>query len=344
LAELKNKPDRSRRARLPIRQKGGGRKKASLKNPKLLLDLEKLLEPATRGDPQSPLRWTCKSVRNLAGQLRAQGHAVSHMLVAELLHEQKYSLQANRKTKEGSSHPDRNAQFEYINAKATEFLQSGWPAISVDTKKKEQVGEYKNGGREWRPKGQPETVQVHDFGKQKDVPYGVYDLGQNAGWVSVGTDHDTSAFAVESIRRWWNMMGRETYPKARQLLITADSGGSNGSRVRLWKLELQKLADETGLEISVCHFPPGTSKWNRIEHRLFSFITKNWRGKPLVSHEVIVNLIAATTTKTGLRVQSQLDTGKYPKGIKVGKQEFAALQLRPDTFHGDWNYAIAPRS
>jgi hypothetical protein len=344
LAELQKKPDRSQRTRLPIRQKGGGRKKASLKDPDLLLDLEKLLEPVTRGDPQSPLRWTCKSVRKLADELRAQGHQVSHMLVAELLREQHYSLQANRKTKEGSSHPDRNAQFEYINAKATEFLKGGQPAISVDTKKKEQIGEYKNGGREWRPKGQPETVQVHDFAKQKDVPYGVYDLGQNAGWVSVGTDHDTSAFAVESIRRWWKMMGREAYPEARQLLITADSGGSNGSRVRLWKLELQKLADETGLEISVSHFPPGTSKWNRIEHRLFSFITKNWRGKPKVSHEVIVNLIAATTTRAGLRVQSQLDTGKYPKGIKVGKQEFAAIHLRPDTFHGEWNYTITPRS
>jgi len=343
LAELKKKPERSQRARLPIRQKVGGRKKASVKDPQLLLDLEKLLEPMTRGDPQSPLRWTCKSVRNLADELRAQGHEASHMLVAELLHEQKYSLQANSKTKEGSSHPDRNAQFEHINAKATEFLKSGWPAISVDAKKKEQVGEYKNGGREWRPKGQPETVQVHDFGKQKDAPYGVYDLGLNVGWVSVGTDHDTSAFAVESIRRWWNMMGREAYPEAHQLLITADSGGSNGARVRLRKLELQKLADETGLDISVCHFPPGTSKWNRIEHRLFSFITKNWRGKPLVSHEVIVNLIAATTTRTGLRVQSQLDTGKYPKGIKVGKQEFAAIQLRPDPFHGEWNYAITPR-
>jgi transposase len=343
VAELKKKPDRSRGERPPIRQKGGGRKKASLKDPELLRDLEKLVEPVTRGDPQSPLRWTCKSVRNLADELRTQGHAVSHMLVAELLHEQKYSLQANRKTKEGSSHPDRNAQFEHISGKATEFLNSGQPAISVDTKKKEQVGDYKNGGREWHPKGQPVHVQVHDFAKQKDVPYGVYDLGQNAGWVSVGTDHDTSAFAVESIRRWWIMMGRETYPDARQLLITADSGGSNGSRVRLWKLELQKLSDETGLEISVCHFPPGTSKWNKIEHRLFSFITKNWRGKPLVSHEVIVNLIAATTTRTGLRVQSQLDTGKYPKGIKVGKQEFATIQLRPDPFHGEWNYTIAPR-
>ena len=343
VAELKKKPEGSRGERPPIRQKGGGRKKASLKDPELLRDLEKLVEPVTRGDPQSPLRWTCKSVRNLADELRTQGHAVSHMLVAELLHEQKYSLQANRKTKEGSSHPDRNAQFEHISGKATEFLNSGQPAISVDTKKKEQVGDYKNGGREWHPKGQPVHVQVHDFAKQKDVPYGVYDLGQNAGWVSVGTDHDTSAFAVESIRRWWIMMGRETYPDARQLLITADSGGSNGSRVRLWKLELQKLSDETGLEISVCHFPPGTSKWNKIEHRLFSFITKNWRGKPLVSHEVIVNLIAATTTRTGLRVQSQLDTGKYPKGIKVGKQEFATIQLRPDPFHGEWNYTIAPR-
>jgi hypothetical protein len=344
LVELHKKPDRSQRTRVPIRRKGGGRKKTALKDPGLVSALEKLLEPVTRGDPQSPLRWTCKSVRNLADELRAQGHAVSHMLVAELLHEQKYSLQANRKTKEGSSHPDRNAQFEYINAKAVEFLKNGQPAISVDTKKKEQVGDYKNGGREWRPKGQPEPVQVHDFGKQKDVPYGVYDLGQNAGWVSVGTDHDTSAFAVESIRRWWNMMGREAYPDARQLLITADSGGSNGSRVRLWKLELQKLADETQLEIWVCHFPPGTSKWNKIEHRLFSFITQNWRGKPLVSHEVIVNLIAATTTRTGLRVQSQLDTSKYPKGVKVSKSEFATIQLHPDAFHGEWNYIITPRS
>ncbi len=344
LSELQKKPDRPQRARLPVRQKGGGRKKTSLKDAELLSDLEKLLEPVTRGDPQSPLRWTCKSVRNLADELRAQGHAVSHTLVAELLHEQKYSLQANRKTKEGSSHPDRNAQFEHINAKASEFLKSAQPAISVDAKKKEQVGDYKNGGREWRPKGQPELVQVHDFEKQKDTPYGVYDLGLNAGWVNVGTDHDTSTFAVESIRQWWNMMGQAAYPDARQLLITADGGGSNGSRVRLWKLELQKLADETGLEISVCHFPPGTSKWNRIEHRLFSFITKNWRGKPLVSHEVIVNLIAATTTRTGLRVQSQLDTRKYPKGIKVGKKEFATIQLSPDTFHGEWNYSILPRS
>ncbi len=344
LAELQKKRDVAQCARLPIRQKGGGRKKASLKDPALLLDLEKLLEPVTRGDAQSPLRWTCKSVRNLADELRAKGHEVSHMLVAELLHEQKYSLQANRKTKEGSSHPDRNAQFEHISAQAAEFLESGQPAISVDTRKKEQAGYPNNGRREWRPKGHQENVQAQDFAKQEDLPYGVYDLGQNAGWVSAGADHDTSAFAVESIRRWWNMMGREAYPAARQLLVTADSGGGNGSRVQLWKLELQKLADETGLEISVCHFPPGTSKWNCIEHRLLSFVTKNWRGQPLVSHEVIVSLIAATTTRTGLRVQSQLDIGHYPKGIKVGKKEFASIQIHQDTFHGEWNYAISPRS
>ena len=343
LTELQRKPEHSPGKGLPIRQKGGGRKKTSLKDPALLSDLEKLLEPATRGDPQSPLRWTCKSVRNLAAELQAQGHQVSHMLVAELLHQQKYSLQANRKTKEGSSHPDRNAQFEHINARATAFLTGGQPTISVDAKKKEQVGEYKNGGREWHPKGQPESVKVHDFEKQKDTPYGVYDLGLNVGWVSVGTDHDTAAFAVSTIRRWWAGMGAALYPKAQRLLITADGGGSNGSRNRLWKRELQAFAEESGLRIDICHLPPGTSKWNKIEHRLFSFITKNWRGKPLVSHEVIVNLIAATTTRTGLRVQRQLDTGKYPKGIKVGKQEFAAIQLLPDSFHGEWNYTISPR-
>ena len=282
-------------------------------------------------------------MRNLADELRAQGHEVSHVLVAELLHEQKYSLQANRETKEGSSHPDRNAQFEYINAKATEFLKNGQPAISVDTKKKEQVGEYKNGGREWRPKGQPEPVQVHDFGKQKGRALRSLRLGAER---RLGQRWHRSRHVSVRRREHPEMVehdGPRRVLRTRQLLITADSGGSNGARVRLWKLELQKLADETGLEISVCHFPPGTSKWNRIEHRLFSFITKNWRGKPLVSHEVIVNLIAATTTRTGLRVQSQLDTGKYPKGIKVGKQEFAAIQLRPDLFHGEWNYAITPR-
>jgi hypothetical protein len=344
LSELKQKPDRTRKIRGPrVRKQGGGRKKALAKDPSLIQDLEKLVEPVTRGDPESPLRWTCKSVRKLAEELRRLGHDASHTLVSELLREQKYSLQANRKTMEGASHPDRNAQFEHISEKVQQFLRLGQPAVSVDTKKKELIGEFKNGGREWRPKGQPEPVRVHDFGKVKDVPYGVYDLGRDAGWVNVGTDHDTAAFAVESIRQWWHMMGRQTYPQARQLLITADSGGSNGTRVRLWKLELQKLADEAGLEIAVCHFPPGTSKWNKIEHRLFSFITQNWRGKPLVSHEVIVNLIAGTTTKTGLQVKSRLDTGKYPKGIKVSQEDFATINLHPDPFHGDWNYSIRPR-
>ncbi len=343
LAELKQPPEEGGRRQVPIRRPGGGRKKTQAKDPALLRDLEKLVEPGTRGDPESPLRWTCKSVRRLAEELRRRGHQVSHTLVAELLHQLNYSLQGNRKTREGSSHPDRNAQFEHINAKVEEFLELSQPAVSVDTKKEELVGDYKNGGREWRPKGRPEAVQAHDFGKQKDVPYGVYDLGRDAGWVSVGTDHDTAAFAVESIRRWWPMMGQASYPEARQLLITADGGGSNGSRVRLWKLELQKLADETGLEVSVCHLPPGTSKWNKIEHRLFSFITQNWRGQPLVSHEVIVNLIASTTTRSGLHVRSQLDTGKYPKGIKVSQAEFATIRLRPDAFHGDWNYSITPR-
>ena len=343
LAELKQPPEEGGRRQVPIRRPGGGRKKTQAKDPALLRDLEKLVEPGTRGDPESPLRWTCKSVRRLAEELRRRGHQVSHTLVAELLHQLNYSLQGNRKTREGSSHPDRNAQFEHINVKVEEFLELSQPAVSVDTKKKELVGDYKNGGREWRPKGRPEAVQAHDFGKQKDVPYGVYDLGRDAGWVSVGTDHDTAAFAVESIRRWWHMMGQASYPEARQLLITADGGGSNGSRVRLWKLELQKLADETGLEVSVCHLPPGTSKWNKIEHRLFSFITQNWRGQPLVSHEVIVNLIASTTTRSGLHVRSQLDTGKYPKGIKVSQAEFATIRLRPDAFHGDWNYSITPR-
>jgi len=344
LLELKQTPDKARKTRgARVRRMGGGRKRTLAKDPSLIQDLEKLVEPVTRGDPESPLRWTCKSVRKLAEELQRLGHDASHTLVAELLHEQKYSLQANRKTKEGTSHPDRNAQFEHISEKARAFLRQGLPAISVDTKKKELIGEFKNGGREWRPQGQPESVRVHDFGKVKDVPYGVYDLGQDAGWVNVGTDHDTAAFAVESIRQWWNTMGRTCYPQAGQLLITADSGGSNGSRVRLWKLELQKFANETGLEIVVCHFPPGTSKWNKIEHRLFSFITQNWRGKPLVSHEVIVNLIAATTTKTGLHVKSRLDTGKYPKGVKVSKSDFASIHLRPDDFHGDWNYSIQPR-
>jgi DDE family transposase len=330
-----------------IRRPGGGRKSVKEKDHTLVADLEKLVESTTRGDPESCLRWTCKSVRRLAEELEGMGHSVSYPVVAALLHELDYSLQANRKTKEGDDHPDRNAQFEHINAKVQQYIGLKQPVISVDTKKKELVGDFKNGGREWMPKGKPQEVRVHDFAIPelgRAAPYGVYDLAQNVGWVSVGVDGDTASFAVETIRRWWQAMGKERYPQAQRLLITADGGGSNGSRLRLWKLELQRLADETGLIIAVSHFPPGTSKWNKIEHRLFSFITKNWRGKPLVSHEVIVNLIAATTTRTGLRVQSQLDTGKYPKGIKVGKEEFTAIQLHPDTFHGEWNYTIMPHS
>ena len=289
-----------------VRRRGGGRKRTIAKDPTLERDLERLVEPLTRGDPESPLRWTCKSVRNLAAELDRQGHQTSHRMVAELLHQLGYRLQANRKTKEGTSHPDRNAQFEKINRKVKRFWAHNQPAISVDTKKRELVGEFKNNGRELRPAGNPEKVRVHDFlipELGRATPYGVYDLARNSGWVSVGMDHDTAAFAVETIRRWWRSMGQTAYPQAERLLITADAGGSNGARVRLWKLELQKLADETGLRITVCHFPPGTSKWNKIEHRLFSFISQNWRGKPLVSHEVIVNLIAATTTRKGLQVQ-----------------------------------------
>ncbi len=328
-----------------IRRPGGGRKRTIERDRTLVRDLEQLIEPTTRGDPQGPLRWTCKSVRQLAAELTRQGHVTSHRMVAELLHELDYSLQANRKTLEGTRHPDRNAQFEHINARVRAALTAGEPAISVDTKKKELVGPFKNGGREWRPQGEPERVRIHDFvlpGVGRAIPYGVYDLGTNTGWVSVGIDHDTASFAVESIRRWWKWMGRRAYPRAHRLLITADAGGSNGARLRLWKVELQQLADELQLPISVCHFPPGTSKWNKIEHRLFSFISQNWRGKPLVSHEVIVNLIAATTTKTGLRVRSRLDTKTYPAGVKVSQKELEAVKLRPDPFHGDWNYTILP--
>jgi len=332
-----------------IRRQGAGRKRASLKDPTLLEDLDGLVDPVTRGDPESPLRWTCKSVRHLAEELQREGHSVSYQTVSELLHDLDYSLQANQKNLEGSHHPDRNEQFEYINRKAKRYLKQGEPVISVDTKKKELVGDFKNAGREWQLKGKPEPVRVHDFeikqpDKGKVAPYGVYDLGRNEGWVNVGVDHDTAAFAVESIRRWWRLMGRPNYPKAKRLLITADAGGSNGTRVRLWKWELQQLADETGLGISVCHFPPGTSKWNKIEHRLFSFISQNWRGKPLISHEVIINLIAATTSKTGLEVKSGLDANSYPDGIKISDHQMAELRLRRDTFHGDWNYAVLPRS
>lgn len=328
---------------LRIRKAGGGRKKTVDRDTTLKSDLEQLVEPLTRGDPESPLRWTCKSVRRLAQELKKMGHQTSHRMVAELLAELGYSLQANRKTLEGTSHPDRNAQFEHINKRVQEYLAANNPAISVDTKKRELVGEFKNTGRELRPKGQPEPVRVHDFvipELGRATPYGIYDLAQNTGWVSVGTDHDTASFAVETIRRWWYCMGRPTYPQAKALLITADGGGSNGSRLRLWKLELQNLANELGFPISVCHLPPGTSKWNKIEHRLFSFISQNWRGKPLVSHEVIVNLIAATTTKGGLRVQCELDKNAYPTGRKVSEQEFAAIRIQRDEFHGEWNYTV----
>lgn len=332
-----------------VRRKGAGRKRAVDKNPSLREDLDRLVDPVTRGDPESPLRWTCKSVRVLAEELQREGHAVSYQTVAELLHEMDYSLQANQKKLEGSQHADRNQQFEYINRKAQRYLKQGAPVVSVDTKKKELVGDFKNPGREWLPHGKPEPVRIHDFEIRrpengKVAPYGVYDLGRNVGWVSVGVDHDTAEFAVESIRRWWRWMGRRSYSTAKRLLITADSGGSNGARVRLWKWELQQLADETGLEIAVCHFPPGTSKWNKIEHRLFSFISQNWRGKPLVSHQVIIDLIAATATQTGLTVKSKIDTNIYEPGLKVSDQQMAELRLRRETFHGDWNYRLLPRS
>lgn len=329
-----------------IRRPGGGRKRTVHKDPALEKDLEYLIEPVTRGDPESPLRWTCKSVRRLADELKNMGHKTSHRMVAELLDQMGYSLQANRKTMEGKSHPDRDAQFQYIHEKLRSFQEEGQPVISVDAKKKELVGPFKNPGREWRPKGDPEEVSVYDFlalGNGKAIPYGVLDSIQNKGWVSVGVDHDTAAFAVESIRRWWNTMGCEVYSKAKCLLITADGGGSNGARVRLWKTELQRFANETGLSVSVCHFPPGTSKWNKIEHRLFSFISQNWRGKPLVSHEVIVNLIAATTTKTGLKVECGIDSNSYPKGIKVSDKELKAVNVVKDAFHGEWNYTIKPK-
>ena len=347
LRELEQ-PAPQRAAEAPrVRRPGGGRKPLVVTDPGLLAALEALVGPVTRGDPESPLRWTCKSTRRLAEELTRQGHRVGPRTVAALLHGAGYSLQANRKTREGLAHPDRNAQFEYINASVARFLMRGQPAISVDTKKKELVGDFKNGGREWRPKGDPEEVRVHDFlikGLGRAVPYGVYDLAADAGWVNVGIDHDTAAFAVESIRRWWKTIGRLRYPDAKRLLITADSGGSNGSRLRLWKRELQRLANEIGIEIAVSHFPPGTSKWNKIEHRLFSFISRNWRARPLVSYRVIVNLIAATTTRTGLSVHCELDRKRYPKGVKVSDEEMAAINIKQAMFHGDWNYTIRPDS
>ncbi len=330
-----------------VRRPGGGCKPLIETDTNLLNDLRSLVEPDTRGDPQSSLLWTCKSLTKLSRGLREMGHKIGRTLVGELLHKLEYSLQGNRKTLEGSKHPDRDAQFRYINGCVNKALAAGAPAISVDTKKKELVGDFRNAGREWRPKGSPEEVRVHDFvipELGRAAPYGVYDIAANAGWVSVGIDHDTGAFAVNAIRSWWKLMGRERYPDASTLLITADGGGSNGSRVRLWKLELQKLADELGLTITVCHLPPGTSKWNRIEHRLFSFITGNWRGKPLVSHQVIVQLIAATTTKTGLTVRCELDQNTYPAGIKVSDAEIEAVNLTRHDFHGEWNYTISPKA
>jgi transposase len=328
-----------------IRRSGAGRKRTAEQDPSLLSDLEGLIDPMSRGEPDSALRWTIKSVRRLSDELVKMGHRTSHRMVAELLHELGYSLQANRKVREGDSHPDRNAQFEYIHAKVEAFQAARDPVVSVDTKKKELVGDFKNVGRELRPMGNPEMVRTHDFPLPdlgKATPYGVYDLNDNSAWVSVGVDHDTGQFAVETLRRWWYAMGQPVYPEAKRLLITADCGGSNGSRLRLWKWELQRLADETGLAISLAHFPPGTSKWNKIEHRLFSFITQNWRGKPLISHGVIVNLIAATTTRTGLRVQSALDPNSYESGIRISKQQMEELNIRRDDFHGEWNYTILP--
>ena len=330
-----------------VRRPGGGRKSAVEKDPGLPAALERLIEPTTRGDPESPLRWTCKSLRKLTAALRGHGYTVSQRVVANLLRTLEYSLQANRKVLEGSQHPDRNAQFEYLNAQVQAQLAEGEPAISVDAKKKELVGPFKNGGRELRPQGHPEPVRVHDFVDKelgRATPYGVYDLAQNRGWVTVGIDHDTAEFAVASIARWWQGMGQAAYPNATSLLITADGGGSNASRSRLWKLELQRLANQTGLELRICHLPPGTSKWNKIEHRLFSYITQNWRGKPLVSYEVIVQLIAATTTNRGLEVRCELDDATYETGRKVSDDELAAVNLERDVFHGEWNYRIRPSS
>ena len=330
-----------------IRRPGAGPKRRADKDPTLLPDLDLLVDPATRGDPMSPLRWTCKSTRNLAGALRAQGHEVSGQTVADLLREQGYSLQVNFKTREGSSHPDRNAQFEFINGLAKAFAERDQPVISVDTKKKELVGDFKNAGSEWQPTGTPEAVQMHDFPDPrvgKAIPYGVYDIRRNEGWVNVGMDHDTPDFAVQGIKAWWQHMGSRRYPNATELMINADSGGSNSARSRGWKMALQKLADETGLRINVCHFPPGTSKWNKIEHRMFCHITRNWRARPLVTHDVIVELIANTTTQAGLTIKARLDKRVYPTGIKVTNGEFKTLNLRPATFHGEWNYVIAPRT
>lgn len=328
-----------------IRKPGGGRKRATEKDPGLLAALDALVEPATSGAPDSPLRWTSKSVRRLADELDARGHRISYRSVDTLLRESGYSLQANRKTREGPSHPDRDAQFRYLKTRVDEQQARGEPVVSVDTKKKELVGDFKNAGRQWRPQGEPELVRVHDFvipEQGKAIPYGVYDLSRDEGWVSIGIDHDTGSFAVHALERWWQVMGQPVYPEATSLLVTADGGGSNGSRLRLWKWELQQFANRSGLSITVCHLPPGTSKWNRIEHRLFSHIAMNWRGKPLVSLAVIVSLIGATTSRKGLRVRSEVDPGSYPAGIKISDAQMALLNLERHDFHGDWNYTLRP--
>ena len=335
-------PGRSRRP-------GGGRKSVTVLDATLLRDLDALVEPTAPGDPDSALRWSCQSTRTLAVALQALGHSVSHTVVADLLHQLGYSLQGNVKTREGRQHPDRDAQFRYIAEAVTRAQRRGQPAISVDTKKKELVGDFKNAGRTWRRKGEPDRVRVHDFiirdpGHGKAIPYGVYDLRRDEGWVSVGIDHDTASFAVNAIRRWWQHMGRRVYPRARSLVITADAGGSNGPRVRLWKWELQRLANQTGLTITVCHFPPGTSKWNKIEHRLFSHIAMNWRGKPLVSLAAIVSLIASTNNRSGLRVRSEIDRRHYTDGVTVTDAQMATVHLERHAFHGDWNYTISPAS
>lgn len=330
-----------------IRRLGAGRKPITESNPRLLTALEAMIDSQTRGDPESPLRWICKSTRAIAAQLAKKKHPVSHAKVAQILNELNYSLQSNRKTEEGADHPDRDAQFRHINAAVKKCLKQGIPVISVDTKKKELIGNYDNAGQQWLPAKQPKKVQGHDFPSPevpRAYPYGIYDLGRNAGFVNVGTDHDTGAFAVASIRGWWRSEGRRLYPDADMILITADGGGSNGSRLRLWKLELQKLADQSGLSLSVCHFPPGTSKWNKIEHRLFSFITSNWRGEPLRDYETIVNLIARTTTAKGLKVTCRLDRRKYPTGRKVSNEEMESINVERNKFHGDWNYVIKPKT
>ena len=330
-----------------VRRPGAGRKSITVSDPRLLAALEEMIDSQTRGDPESPLRWICKSTRAIAAQLGKKKHPVSHAKVAQILHDLNYSLQSNRKTEEGTDHPDRDAQFQHINAAVKKCLRQGIPVISVDTKKKELIGNYDNAGQQWLPAKQPKKVQGHDFPSPevpRAYPYGIYDLGRNAGFVNVGTDHDTGAFAVASIRGWWRFEGRRLYPDASMILITADGGGSNGSRLRLWKLELQKFADQTGLSISVCHFPPGTSKWNKIEHRLFSFITSNWRGEPLRDYETIVNLIAKTTTAKGLKVTCRLDRRKYPTGRRVSDEEMENVHVERNKFHGDWNYVIKPKA